>query len=218
MNKEIMLKGSEKKKYDIVLLEKPVDDALDFGEIKALWEKIKGETKFDKKERVDAVPVSFEGNNSVAMGFIRLGVADTNIPIEKNVQKILNDMSKENANGIYQFGNISVFLSRDLTSDGDSQAYIRTCEETKDTCSNSDDDAEYSIVPAKILPGYIWTHFSDGSGDLATPDGKTVCQYDLITHEYKIPIDKNPGWDIIPDGFLLEKFKTFAEDKISRLV
>lgn len=69
------------------------------------------------------------------------------------------------------------------------------------------------VMEAKSLPGYTWVHYSDGSGSLQKSDGSCVLEYDLTTHEYKMMIGPHQGWNIIPDGFLFDKFKEFAEEK-----
>lgn len=74
------------------------------------------------------------------------------------------------------------------------------------------------VMEAKLLPGYIWVHYSDGSGSLQKSDGSRVLSYDLTSHEYNLLIGLHPGWDIIPNGFLLDKFKEFAEEKCLHII
>lgn len=69
------------------------------------------------------------------------------------------------------------------------------------------------VMEAKLLPGYTWVHYSDGSGHLQKSDESRVLEYDLTTHEYKVMIGSHLGWNPIPNGYLLEKFKEFAEEK-----
>lgn len=69
------------------------------------------------------------------------------------------------------------------------------------------------VMEAKLLPRYTWNHNSDGSGSLKSPDGSQVLEYDLTTGEYKMLIGQHLGWNLIPNGYLLEKFKEFAEKK-----
>ena len=69
------------------------------------------------------------------------------------------------------------------------------------------------VMEAKLLPGYTWVHYSDGSGHLQKSDESRVLEYDLTTHEYKVMVGSHLGWNPIPNGYLLEKFKEFAEEK-----
>lgn len=74
------------------------------------------------------------------------------------------------------------------------------------------------VEKAKLLPGYTWVHYSDGSGSLKSPDGSRVLEYDLTTCEYKMLIGPHPGWNLIPNGYLLEKFKEYAEEKCRNIL
>lgn len=74
------------------------------------------------------------------------------------------------------------------------------------------------VEKAKLLPGYTWVHYSDGSGSLKSPDGSRVLEYDLTTCEYKMLIGPHSGWDLIPNGYLLEKFKEFAEEECRNIL
>lgn len=74
------------------------------------------------------------------------------------------------------------------------------------------------VMEAKLLPGYTWTHYSDGSGSLKSPDGSRVLEYDLTTCEYNMLIGPHPGWNLIPNGYLLEKFKEFAEEECRNIL
>lgn len=204
------------KLYDIALLEIPLDEGLDHNDIEKLWNKLKPE----HNGHVYAVPLEIEGSNSTACGFIRQGVADSEIDFEDKIKEILMDMDKETPSGIYQFGNISVFLSRDLDSDIN---FMQTNADTegnfkKDCLGSDDSDNIGQTVASKGLQGYIWLHYEDGSGSLEDPDGSTVLQYDLVTRKYKLLIGSHKGWRNIPDGFLLGKFKVFAEDECKLII
>lgn len=74
------------------------------------------------------------------------------------------------------------------------------------------------VEKAKLLPGYTWVHYSDGSGSLKSPDGFRVLEYDLTTCEYKMLIGPHPGWNLIPNGYLLEKFKEYAEEECRNIL
>lgn len=74
------------------------------------------------------------------------------------------------------------------------------------------------VEKAKLLPGYTWVHYSDGSGSLKKVDGSRVLEYDLTTCKYKMLIGPHPGLNLIPNGYLLEKFKEFAEEECRNIL
>lgn len=79
-----------------------------------------------------------------------------------------------------------------------------------------EDSVSCKKVQAELLPaGWIWKDYSDGSGDLSSPDGKHYFSYDLNTGEYRVT---NTGrwtfWKDYPERMYLSEFKKFAEEII----
>lgn len=81
---------------------------------------------------------------------------------------------------------------------------------------------DVKIEQAKNLPkGWLWHQYSDGSGHLESPDGKSFFIYDQETGEYK-ETDKsewtfwNEYWDAQQINNL-KKFKTFAEHEVCNM-
>lgn len=77
------------------------------------------------------------------------------------------------------------------------------------------------IKPAGILPdSWNWVMYSDGSGSLKSPDGKSYFSYDKAPYanagwiEYQT--EKSSGWSIFEDSF--SEFQKFAEEYIAKNV
>lgn len=67
----------------------------------------------------------------------------------------------------------------------------------------------------KIIDGWKWEHFEDGSGGLLDPEGKTFLSYDLATQEYKL---KDEGWKFFPnypDHMSRDEFVAYIEAILS---
>ncbi|MCL2853605.1 MAG: hypothetical protein FWE20_11370 [Defluviitaleaceae bacterium] len=93
----------------------------------------------------------------------------------------------------------------------DSIALIDT--EAHDTPKREEPTGEYGFHfrPAKHLPdGWGWQEWNDGSGDLVSPEGKSVVSYDLQTKEYKI----DGEWNFMGDTKLdREYFERLVRDE-----
>lgn len=92
--------------YDVVLMERPLDDGLTKIEITELLEKING----------SVIPLDIVGDYSAAMGFITFDAADLlNYDFDKiseYVKSIINDMKKESEDCTYKFDVVTIWLSR----------------------------------------------------------------------------------------------------------
>lgn len=118
--------GDPVQKYDLVLAEHQMDDGLTPGEVAAMAGRMAGPFE----------PIQFEGNNSIAMGFITLAaleavsnkwpVSDDSAPtfygdaLESYISSILDDMDTERPSGRYKFElldektTIHILLRRDI--------------------------------------------------------------------------------------------------------
>ena len=179
-------------KYEIVLIERPLDEGLSMEEIQTIWSKLK--TASDGQ--VYACPLEIKGTQSKAMGFIVQGEEISKDEINQ-ITSMLEDIN----------GRISsprILCSRNIdfveqAAESDEGGVIAPCV----------------TIQAKKLPkGYVWEQFDDLSGSLHDPDGKRICEYDFCTREYKLPIAPYPHWEDVPDGLLLDKFKEYAEDRV----
>jgi len=87
-----------KQKYDVALMEKPLDEGLTKTEICDLYDMLSG---------VEGIPVDIQGEYSAAMGFITTEIAeqmDYDISaLTEAIQGILNDMENESAECEYVF-------------------------------------------------------------------------------------------------------------------
>lgn len=80
-------------------------------------------------------------------------------------------------------------------------------------------DDMYSVVKATSLPGWEWTHYTDGSGSLRSPSGEYYFCYDMAILpsnmvEYKK--QESSAWEYFQanenmKGSILDQFKAFAE-------
>ena len=179
-------------KYEIVLMERPVNEGLSMEEIQAIWSKLK--TAIDGQ--VYACPLEIKGARSKAIGFVIQGEEISKDEINQ-ITSMLDDIN----------GRISsqrILCTRDID-------FVEQAAESDE----GDVVAPCVTVQAKTLPkGYVWEQFDDLSGSLHDPDGKQICEYDLCTREYKLPIAPFPSWEGVPDGLLLEKFKEYAENQV----
>ena len=75
----------------------------------------------------------------------------------------------------------------------------------------------YLIVDSKLLSGYTWRSFEDGSGSLYSENGQKILEYDMTHNQYRMYVGTKQDWQEIPNGYLLRKFKTFAEEKIIKM-
>ena len=97
--------------YNVVLIEKALDEGMTRSEIFDLLDLVSGE---------EYNPIEIEGNNSVAMGFIDHEMDELidfdHTQIKNFVREILNDMELENDDCSYEidrvWGKITVWLSR----------------------------------------------------------------------------------------------------------
>ena len=97
--------------YNVVLIEKALDEGMTKSEIFDLLDLVSGE---------EYNPIEIEGNNSVAMGFIDHEMDELidfdHTQIKNFVREILNDMELENDDCSYEidrvWGKITVWLSR----------------------------------------------------------------------------------------------------------
>lgn len=97
--------------YNVVLIEKALDEGMTRSEIFDLLDLVSGE---------EYNPIEIEGNNSVAMGFIDYEIDELidfdHTQIENFVKEILNDIELENDDCSYEidrvWGKITVWLSR----------------------------------------------------------------------------------------------------------
>jgi len=73
-------------------------------------------------------------------------------------------------------------------------------------------DYSFKFFQAKNLPeGWGWREWNDGSGDLVSPEGKVVVEYDYQTREYKWFDEK---WHFMDDsGFDRDLFERLARDE-----
>lgn len=92
--------------YDVVLMERPLDDGLTKNEIFELLEKTDG----------SIIPLDIVGDYSSAMGFITLDAADQlNYDfdaISEYVKTIINDMENESEDCTYKFDVCTIWLTR----------------------------------------------------------------------------------------------------------
>lgn len=100
--------------YNIVLLEKPLDEGLSKEECSIMFDMLSGST---------ALPIDIQGEFSCAMGFVnRLDAEFMDYDfaeLTEFVQNILNDMNNESKTGEYDVpnnhGTSHMYLSRNLT-------------------------------------------------------------------------------------------------------
>ena len=94
-------------KFDVVFFERELDKGLSRIEINNLLNICKGD---------EVIPLEIQGENSVAMGFISLDMAESMNYIyddlEWDVRQILDDMDQETENHIYEYDVYKMFLDR----------------------------------------------------------------------------------------------------------
>ena len=99
--------------YNIVLMEKPLDEGCSKDEYVAMLDLLSGP---------EAIPLDVEGECSAAMGFINLLDAewmDFELdPLKKFIKTILDDVDAESPDGTYEFPNrngvSSILLTRTI--------------------------------------------------------------------------------------------------------
>lgn len=74
-----------------------------------------------------------------------------------------------------------------------------------------DDELRMECRPTKTLPeGYLWIHWTDGSGYLRHPDGTSSFEYDLNPYYGQgVEYQKNNQWSVFWGSF--DDFIAFAE-------
>ena len=94
-------------KFDVVFFERELDKGLNRIEIDNLLNICKGD---------EVIPLEIQGENSVAMGFISLDMAESMNyvydDLERNVKQILDDMDQETKNHTYEYDVYKMFLDR----------------------------------------------------------------------------------------------------------
>ena len=96
-------------KYDAVLLETPLDGALDRIQISNLLDTCKG----DK-----LIPIEMQAENSTSMGFISLDMAEAidysydGGDFEQCIKEILEDMENETEDCVYKYDIFDIYLGR----------------------------------------------------------------------------------------------------------
>ena len=93
---------------------------------------------------------------------------------------------------------------------------VRTYQELAHE-ADEDHDFKNEIVDSKLLSGYTWRSFEDGSGSLYSENGQKILEYDMTHNQYRMYVGSKQDWQEIPNGYLLRKFKTFAEEKIIKM-
>lgn len=103
-----------KTKFDVALIQKPLDEGLTRSELMDLADMI---------EDNSVIPIEIQGENASAMGFISADAAAdmkyeyvSNTPFYHYIQAILNDKAWENENCEYHFGSAAY--------DGDFEIYL----------------------------------------------------------------------------------------------
>lgn len=96
---------------------------------------------------------------------------------------------------------------------------VKSVQTHQELAYEADEDHEFKneIVDSKLLSGYTWRSFEDGSGSLYSENGQKVLEYDMIHKQYRMYVGSKQDWQEIPNGYLLRKFKTFAEEKIIKM-
>ena len=104
----------KKKKFGLVLIEKPGEEGLNAGETARIFEKL---------SEGEAYPMEIYATEveSSAMGFIAVEAAksidhqyDQKSQLGGFISDIMNDMDKESDDGIYTFENIDILLTRNI--------------------------------------------------------------------------------------------------------
>ena len=94
-------------KFDVVFFERELDKGLSKIEIDNLLNICKGD---------EVIPLEIQGENSVAMGFISLDIAESMNyvydDLDWDVKQILNNMDQETENHIYEYDVYKMFLDR----------------------------------------------------------------------------------------------------------
>jgi hypothetical protein len=84
--------------------------------------------------------------------------------------------------------------------------------------AGNDEEDSVNRHPAKTLPGWVWVCYSDGSGHLEAPDGKSYFIYDRTTSEYMVTDGKE--WNFF-DGYpyatcSFGEFQAYAESRMQK--
>lgn len=113
-------KASERKtkmdtenRFDVVLLEKPMEDGLTKDEILKMYDILSG---------TEGYPIEHWGSGaSVAMGFITPNASEElhgeyehNSALGAFIASILDDMNKETEDGVYEFKGLRIWMRRDM--------------------------------------------------------------------------------------------------------
>lgn len=96
---------------------------------------------------------------------------------------------------------------------------VKSVQTHQELAYEADEDHEFKneIVDSKLLSGYTWRSFEDGSGSLYSENGQKILEYDMTYNQYRMYVGSKQDWQEIPNGYLLRKFKTFAEEKIIKM-
>lgn len=98
-----------KSEFDIVCLEKPVDEGLTRTEVMDLYDMLK---------EAEALPLDIENPNgsSAAIGFLTVAAAESldfdYTEVKKYISVILNDVDLEHDDGCYSVHGLDLYLSR----------------------------------------------------------------------------------------------------------
>lgn len=97
------------KYYEIVLLERPLDDGLTLSET---------ETLFNMLSDTKGIPLEIQAEYSVAMGFIALNTAEQlhydYSELSEHIASILNNTELENPDNEYEYEMYDIYLTRDI--------------------------------------------------------------------------------------------------------
>ena len=102
-----------------VFIEKDADTGVSVLDIEKLLAYFTSHDE-DEDAATELIPVTIEGDNSIAFGFVRYDVCDrlldfrveNGTPFYNAVQKVLNDMSAGETFGIYDFENVLTKIIR----------------------------------------------------------------------------------------------------------
>lgn len=109
----------ERRTPEAVFIEKDADTGVSVLDIEKLLAYFTSHDE-DEDAATELIPVTIEGDNSIAFGFVRYDVCDrllgfhveNGTPFYNAVQKALNDMSLETTFGIYDFENVLTKIIR----------------------------------------------------------------------------------------------------------